>query len=77
MDKVRSLENKEGTETESLKNEAVALEAKLRELESRLSERERDLTEDLKLKDAKIERFRSRLHDYVVRSILCPSISRT
>ena len=67
MDKWQSLENKEGTETEKLRKERIALEVKLREVENRLSEREQHLGEELEHKDAKIEKFRARLRDYVVR----------
>ena len=67
MDKWQSLENKAGTETEKLRKERIALEVKLREVETRLSEREQHLAEEMELKDAKVERFRARLRDYVVR----------
>ena len=72
MDKWQSLENKEGTETEKLRKERITLEVKLRELEGRHSEREQHLTEELNLKEAKIERFRARLQDYVVRPAFRP-----
>lgn len=68
VDKWKNLENKEGTETEKLRKERITLEVKLRELESRLSEREQHLEDEIKSKAAKVERFRSRLQDYVVRS---------
>jgi len=67
VDKWQSLENKEGTETEKLRKERIALEVKLREVEARLSEREQHIAEELEVKDAKMEKFRARLRDYVVR----------
>ena len=72
VDKWKNLENKEGTETEKLRKERISLEVNLREVESRFSEREQQLTEELELKEAKIEKFRSRLQDYVVRFNLYP-----
>ena len=68
VDKWQSLENKEGTETEKLRKERIALEVKLREVEARLSEKEQRLTEELKVEEGKIERFRARLRDFAVRS---------
>lgn len=67
VDRWQSLENKESMETEKLRKERITLEVRLQELEARLSEREQQLEGDIKLKELKIERFRSRLHDYVVR----------
>ena len=75
MDKWQSLENKEGTETEKLRKERITLEVKLREVETRHSEREQHLSEELELKDAKVEKFRDRLRDYVVRFDLWPYLS--
>ena len=68
VDKWQSLENKEGTETEKLRKERIALEVKLREVEARLSEKEQRLTEELKVKEEKVMKFRARLQEYVVRS---------
>ena len=67
VDKWQNLENKEGAETEKLRKERIALEVRFREVESRLSEREQHFTEELELKEAKIDKFRARLQDYVVR----------
>ena len=67
VDKWQNLENKEGTEIEKLRKERIALEVRLREVETQLSEREQNLAEELEHKDAKIEKFRARLRDYVVR----------
>ena len=67
VDKWQNLENKEGAETEKLRKERITLEVKLREVETRLSEREQHITEELELKQAKIDKFRTRLRDYVVR----------
>jgi len=72
VDKWQNLEHKEGAETEKLRKERIALEVKFREVEARHSEREQHLTEELELKEAKIEKFRVRLRDYVVRSIFAP-----
>ena len=74
MDKWQNLENKEGTEIEKLRKERINLEVKLREVETRLLEREQQLSEELELKEAKIEKFRSRLRDYVVRFDFCPHL---
>jgi len=71
VDKWQNLENKEGTEIEKLRKERIALEVKLREVETRLSEKEQNLAEELELKEAKIDKFRSRLRDYVVRLNFC------
>ena len=71
VDKWQNLENKEGAETEKLRKERIALEVKFREVETRLSEREQSLTEELELKEAKVVKFRMRLVDYVVRSDFC------
>ena len=65
MEKRRSLENKEGTETEKLRKERIALEVELQEVEARLFEKEQRLTE-LKVKEGKIEMFRSRPQGYGV-----------
>ena len=70
VDKWQSLGNRDGAEIEKTRKERIALEVKLREVETRLSEREEHLTEELQLKDAKMEKFRARLKDYVVRFIL-------
>lgn len=67
VDKWQNLENKEGAETEKLRKERIALEVKFREVETQHTEREQQLTEELELKDAKMEKFRVRLRDYVVR----------
>ena len=67
VDKWQNLENKEGAETEKLRKERIALEVKFREVETRHTEKEQQLTEELGLKEAKIEKFRGRLRDYVVR----------
>ena len=67
VEKWQGLENKEGTETEKLRKQRIDLEVRLRELEARLSEKEQSITEEMKLKEAKIERFRTRLQEYVVR----------
>lgn len=75
MDKWQSLGNKEGTETERLRKERITLEVKFRELESRLSESEHHLAEEVKFRDVKLERFRSRLHEYVVRFQFLPLFS--
>ena len=57
-------------ESEKSRNERIALEVKLREVETRLSEREQYLKEESELKDMKMEEFRARLKDYVVRLLL-------
>jgi hypothetical protein len=67
VDKWQSLENKGGTETEKLRKERIALEIRLREVETRPSERGRHLTDGLEFRDAKIEKLCARLRDYVVR----------
>ena len=67
VDKWQSLENKEGTEIEKLRKERITLEVKLREVETRLSESEQHHAEELGLKEARVEKFRARLQDYVVR----------
>ena len=72
VDNWQSLENKEGMETEKLRKERIALEVEFRELEVRLSEREHDHAEEVKLKNAKVEKFRARLQEYVVRFGFCP-----
>ena len=71
VDKWQNLENKEGAETEKLRKERIALEVKFREVETRHTEKEQQLTEELGLKEAKIEKFRGRLRDYVVRFHCC------
>ena len=76
VDKWQNLENKEGAETEKLRKERIALEVKFREVEARLSEREQHLTEELELKNAKVDKFRARLQDYVVRFYFPSSLSR-
>jgi len=75
VDKWQNLENKEGAETEKLRKERIALEVKFREVETRHSEKEQQFTEELDLKEAKIEKFRVRLRDYVVRSGCRPTSS--
>ena len=55
-------------ETEKLRKERIALEVKLREVKVRLSKKEEHLTEELEIKEGKVERFRARIQDYDVRS---------
>lgn len=76
VDKWQGLEIKEGTEIERLRKERITLEVQLRELESRLSEREQHYTEELKIKEVKVDKFRSRLRDYVVGLSFSPPIPR-
>ena len=74
MDKWQSLENKEGTEIEKLRKERITLEVKLREVETRVSESEQHHAEELGFKEARVEEFRARLQDYVVRFNFCPHL---
>ena len=70
VDKWQSLGNRDGAEIEKSRKDRIDLEVKLREVETRLSEREQYLTEESELKDMKMEKFRARLKDYVVRLLL-------
>lgn len=63
VDNWQNLGNKEGAETEKLRKERITFEVKFQEMETRNSE----LTEEMELREAKIEKFRVRLRDYVVR----------